>query len=229
MENTATQRERQVTIILISTILPIAFLCLVMAVFVAWMLWYRKRNKKIASFQPEAVSLAYQGIYSTWNSREPHEKEFPVEKLSLSRELGEGAFGVVYEATAEGVQEEGVTSVVAVKQLRGDSNSQLVEDFFREVDFMSRLDHPKVVSLLGVCSQREPFAMIFEYMDLGDLRDFLREAAGLGMGGDDYDNERVEAISDNPLLTKQELLSIALQVRNKQHPVSECTAPTASP
>ena len=137
-----------------------------------------------------------------------------MERLNLSRELGEGAFGVVYEATAEGIREEGVTSVVAVKQLRGDGNSQLAEDFFREVDFMSRLDHPKVVSLLGVCSQQEPFAMVFEYMDLGDLRNFLRDAAGLGLGEDDDD--KVGVIIDNPLLTKPELLSIALQVSNKQ-------------
>lgn len=45
-----------------------------------------------------------------------------LEWLSLVRELGEGAFGVVYEAKAEGI--EGVMSVIAVKQLRGDSNLQ---------------------------------------------------------------------------------------------------------
>lgn len=195
--------------IILSILIPLTFLCLVMGVFVGWIVWYRKRNKRIAAFQPEAVSLAYQGVYKSWNQREPHEKEFPAERLSLIRELGEGAFGVVYEAKADGIEQKGETSIVAVKQLHGDSNSELVEDFFREVDFMSRLDHPRVVCLLGVCSQREPFAMVFEYMDLGDLRNFLRDAAGLGL------NEEDEAgvILDNPLLTTAELLSIALQVR----------------
>ena len=182
-----------------------------MGVFISWLGWYRKRNKKIASFQPEAVGLVYQGIYSTWSQKEPHEKEFAFERLTLARELGEGAFGVVYEAIAEGVEEEGETSIVAVKQLRGDSDLQLVEDFFREVDFMSRLKHPRIVCLLGVCSQHEPFAMVFEYMDLGDLRNFLRDAAGLGMSDDE---ERAGVMSDNPLLTKSELLSIAVQVRD---------------
>ena len=193
-----------------SILIPLTFLCLVMGVFVGWVAWYRKRHKRIAAFQPEAVSLAYQGVYRTWNQREPHEKEFPTEQLSLIRELGEGAFGVVYEAKADGIERKGETSIVAVKQLHGDSNSQLVEDFFREVDFMSRLDHPRVVRLLGVCSQQEPFAMVFEYMDLGDLRNFLRDAAGLGL------NEEDEAgvILDNPLLTTPELLSIAVQVRH---------------
>ena len=175
-------------------------------------MWYRKHNKRIASFQPEAVSLAYQTIYTTWNQREPHEKELSAECLTLTRDLGEGAFGVVYEAKADGIEQEGVESTVAVKQLRGDSNSQLVEDFFREVDFMSRLDHPRIVRLLGVCSQQQPFAMIFEYMDLGDLRDFLRNAAGLGMNKDE-DEKAGMVLLDNPLLTTQELLSIAVQVR----------------
>ena len=146
-----------------------------------------------------------------WSHREPHEKEFPPDRLNLTRELGEGAFGVVHEAKAEGIEEEGRTSVVAVKQLRGEGNVQMVEDFFREVDFMSRLNHPRVVSLLGVCSQQEPFAMIFEYMDLGDLRSFLRDAAGLGENEEDDDKPGM--IPDNPLLTISELLSIAVQVR----------------
>ena len=117
----------------------------------------------------------------------------------------------MYEAKAVGIEEEGTTSVVAVKQLRGESNAQTVEDFFREVDFMSRLDHQRIVRLLGVSSQAEPFAMIFEYMDLGDLRSFLRDAAGLGEC-DEEDGE-VGVVADNPLLSTQELLSIAVQVR----------------
>ena len=199
-----------VTTVLVSTLLPTAFIVIVLFVFLFWLGWYRRRHKKIASFQPEAVSLAYQGVYPTWSQREPHEKEFPAEKLNLTRELGEGAFGVVYEANAVGIEGEETTSVVAVKQLRGEGNQQIVEDFFREIDFMSRLDHPRVARLLGVCSQTEPFAMIFEYMDLGDLRSFLRDAAGLGEN-DEEDGE-LGTLVDNPLLSTQELLSIAVQV-----------------
>ncbi len=55
--------------------------------------------------------------------------------------------------------------------------------------------------------------MIFEYMDLGDLCSFLREAIGLGK--DVGDNEQIEgedALITEPLLTNEELLTIALQV-----------------
>ena len=103
---------------------------------------------------------------------------------------------------------------VAVKQLRTGSNE--VEDFFREVDFMSKLDHPNIVKLLGVCSLEEPFSMVFEYMDLGDLCAFLREAIGLGKGNGDKEGEnpddQEEDKFDEPLLTKEELLVIVKQI-----------------
>lgn len=55
--------------------------------------------------------------------------------------------------------------------------------------------------------------MIFEYMDLGDLCSFLREAIGLGkdMGSEDQ-MEGDPDIPTEPLLTSEELLAIVLQV-----------------
>ena len=53
--------------------------------------------------------------------------------------------------------------------------------------------------------------MIFEYMDLGDLRSFLREAIGLGKNVED-EAEPDEEAPEEPLLTSEELLTIALQV-----------------
>ena len=45
---------------------------------------------------------------------------------------------------------------------------------------MSKLDHPRIVKLLGVCSVTEPYCMIFEYMDLESLNSYLQSAVGLG-------------------------------------------------
>ena len=50
--------------------------------------------------------------------------------------------------------------------------------------------------------------MIFEFMDLGDLCSFLREAIGLGENMEDGDGNDVE----EPMLTKKELLYIVQQV-----------------
>lgn len=55
--------------------------------------------------------------------------------------------------------------------------------------------------------------MVFEYMDLGDLCSFLREAIGLGKDvGDDEQEEGEDDTPTEPLLTNEELLSIVLQV-----------------
>ena len=188
-----------------STLVPLLLLTMLLIPFIIWVVWYRSRSKAI-TFQPEAISLAYQRVYPAWHQRGPHEKEFPLSQLKLTRELGEGAFGIVYEAEADDICEQGTVTIVAVKQLKGANDTGLVDDFFREVDFMSKLQHARIVNLLGVCSVEEPFSMIFEYMDLGDLCSFLREAIGLGPDDDD------DVSLGSALLTEQELLSIAHQV-----------------
>ena len=45
--------------------------------------------------------------------------EFPFEKLHFIRELGQGAFGTVLLADADGILEEGVKTLTAVKLLKG--------------------------------------------------------------------------------------------------------------
>ncbi len=40
---------------------------------------------------------------------------------------------------------------------------------------MSVLDHPNVVKMLAVATEEEPYCMIFEFMELGDLNQFLRK------------------------------------------------------
>ena len=48
------------------------------------------------------------------------------------------------------------------------------ENFFQEVRVMSRLLHGNIVRLLAVCTETEPFSMITEYMERGDLHQYLR-------------------------------------------------------
>ena len=40
---------------------------------------------------------------------------------------------------------------------------------------MNQFDHPNILKLLGVCFDKEPLCLIFEYMDLGDLNNHLRK------------------------------------------------------
>lgn len=46
-------------------------------------------------------------------------------------------------------------------------------DFLKEIKIMSRLKDPNIIRLLAVCIHSDPFCMITEYMENGDLNQFL--------------------------------------------------------
>lgn len=46
-------------------------------------------------------------------------------------------------------------------------------DFLKEIKIMSRLKDPNIIRLLGVCVRDDPLCMITEYMENGDLHQFL--------------------------------------------------------
>jgi len=68
----------------------------------------------------------------TWQCFGPHEKEFPSEKIRFVRELGEGAFGWVYQGMATNIIEGEDSTIVAVKQLKTDTN---MDDNIVRVEF----------------------------------------------------------------------------------------------
>nr|XP_020441483.1 discoidin domain-containing receptor 2-like [Monopterus albus] len=111
-------------------------------------------------------------------------KEFPRQKLTFKEKLGEGQFGEVHLCEAEGMQDfldedlskEGTREpplLVAVKTLREDANKNARNDFLKEIRIMSRLRDPNIVRLLAVCVDTDPLCMITEYMENGDLNQFL--------------------------------------------------------
>ncbi|KPP66951.1 discoidin domain-containing receptor 2-like, partial [Scleropages formosus] len=111
-------------------------------------------------------------------------EEFPRKQLTFKEKLGEGQFGEVHLCEAEGMQEfmdkdfsfdvsNNQPVLVAVKMLREDANKNARTDFLKEIKIMSRLKDPNIVRLLGVCVCSDPLCMITEYMENGDLNQFL--------------------------------------------------------
>ncbi|XP_072297287.1 LOW QUALITY PROTEIN: discoidin domain-containing receptor 2 [Eucyclogobius newberryi] len=112
--------------------------------------------------------------------------EFPRHKLTFKEKLGEGQFGEVHLCEAEDMQDfldadlsiaEKAESplLVAVKTLREDANKNARNDFLKEIRIMSRLRDPNIVRLLAVCVDTDPLCMITEYMENGDLNQFLHK------------------------------------------------------
>lgn len=101
--------------------------------------------------------------------------EVPREDIFYIKDLGQGHFGVVVQAEVAGIDGTKKRNVVAIKVLKEGASSQAKKEFFREATLMSAFDHPNILRLLGVCIDQEPLCMIFEFMELGDLNNFLRQ------------------------------------------------------
>ncbi|XP_054568232.1 high affinity nerve growth factor receptor [Eptesicus fuscus] len=107
--------------------------------------------------------------------------------IVLKWELGEGAFGKVFLAECHHLLPEQDKTLVAVKVLKEVSESAR-QDFQREAELLTMLQHQHIVRFFGVCTEGRPLLMVFEYMRHGDLNRFLRSHgpdAKLLAGGED--------------------------------------------
>uniref|UniRef100_A0A8D2KXU3 Tyrosine-protein kinase n=1 Tax=Varanus komodoensis TaxID=61221 RepID=A0A8D2KXU3_VARKO len=97
------------------------------------------------------------------------EWEVPRETLKLVEKLGAGQFGEVWMGYYNG------HTKVAIKSLKQGSMSP--EAFLAEANLMKKLRHKRLVRLYAVVTQK-PMYIITEYMEKGNLVDFLKAAEG---------------------------------------------------
>ena len=119
--------------------------------------------------------------------------EIPKSQITLTRKLGAGNFGEVYQGTWQGKVD------VAVKTLK--PNTMSPEAFLQEAEIMKKFSHPHLVAMYAVCTEQEPFYIITEYMCNGALLDYLRKEAESKAGRLTFDN----------------LISISGQVGSRSH------------
>ena len=101
--------------------------------------------------------------------------EIERDSVLLSKELGEGQFGKVFEATASDlVYFDRKPHVVAVKFLNTGLDMQDQVVFIQEAVRMKELNHAHVVRLLGVCFRTMPGFIVLEHMSKGDLKAVLQ-------------------------------------------------------
>uniref|UniRef100_A0A2P2JS06 RING-type E3 ubiquitin transferase n=3 Tax=Rhizophora mucronata TaxID=61149 RepID=A0A2P2JS06_RHIMU len=83
--------------------------------------------------------------------------------FDLTLRIGEGGYGSIYRGTL-------CHTVVAIKVLHSHS-LQGPSEFQQEVDILSKMRHPNIVTLIGACP--EAWALIYEYLPNGSLEDRL--------------------------------------------------------
>ncbi|XP_018552989.1 insulin-like growth factor 1b receptor isoform X2 [Lates calcarifer] len=165
--------ERYENVLYAMIFVPIAiilFICLLVTMLVVL---NRKRNSDrlgngvlYASVNPEYFSAAEMYVPDEW--------EVAREKISLSRELGQGSFGMVYEGLAKGVVKDEAETRVAIKTVNESASMRERIEFLNEASVMKEFNCHHVVRLLGVVSQGQPTLVIMELMTRGDLKSYLR-------------------------------------------------------
>uniref|UniRef100_A0A3B3WVP4 Tyrosine-protein kinase n=1 Tax=Poecilia mexicana TaxID=48701 RepID=A0A3B3WVP4_9TELE len=92
------------------------------------------------------------------------------EDVVLGELLGKGNFGEVFKGT---LQRDKVP--VAVKTCKEDLPPELKIRFLSEARILKQYDHPNIVKLIGVCTQRQPIYIVMELVSGGDFLSFLRK------------------------------------------------------
>ncbi|XP_016077460.1 PREDICTED: tyrosine-protein kinase Fer isoform X1 [Miniopterus natalensis] len=90
------------------------------------------------------------------------------EDVTLGELLGKGNFGEVFKGTLKD------KTSVAVKTCKEDLPQELKIKFLQEAKILKQYDHPNIVKLIGVCTQRQPIYIIMELIPGGDFLSYLR-------------------------------------------------------
>ncbi|KAG1688502.1 hypothetical protein DVH05_003593 [Phytophthora capsici] len=148
-----------------------------------------QRSTQTGAFMPSAPSIHTSGM---WNDEVIIANRIPRDKVIIKTRISHGGFGEVYSGLFKGNQ-------VAVKMLLPASrgNLRLVNQFLTEAKMTATMDHPNVVSFVGVAwDALSDICVVLEFMDGGDLRGLL----------DQYETKN-ECVGFN-----RQKVSIALQV-----------------
>ncbi|XP_077944679.1 tyrosine-protein kinase Fer isoform X1 [Gasterosteus aculeatus] len=92
------------------------------------------------------------------------------EDVALGELLGKGNFGEVFIGTLQRDK-----TPVAVKTCKEDLPPELKIRFLSEARILKQYDHPNIVKLIGVCTQRQPIYIVMELVPGGDFLSFLRK------------------------------------------------------
>ncbi|XP_056134951.1 tyrosine-protein kinase Fes/Fps [Lampris incognitus] len=89
--------------------------------------------------------------------------------IILGPSIGRGNFGEVYSGRLSSDN-----SPVAVKACRENLAPEHKSRFLMEARILKQYDHPNIVKLIGVCTQKQPIYIIMELVQGGDFLSFLR-------------------------------------------------------
>uniref|UniRef100_A0A672MEV1 receptor protein-tyrosine kinase n=1 Tax=Sinocyclocheilus grahami TaxID=75366 RepID=A0A672MEV1_SINGR len=176
------------TAILIGCLVGIILLLLAVIAVILWRQYWKKLLGKVFFLTVFLYSLIALGLFSVCINVHLCEIENPQDLANL-----EFPFNV----------RKGRPLLVAVKILRPDASKNARNDFLKEVKILSRLKDPNIIRLLGVCVSSDPLCMVTEYMESGDLNQYLSHRVLLDKTGPSH---------NTPTISYPALISMASQI-----------------
>ncbi|PRP80023.1 hypothetical protein PROFUN_12310 [Planoprotostelium fungivorum] len=98
---------------------------------------------------------------------QPSGIEIPAVDLKLGELLGRGASGNVHRGVWQG------DTVVAVKMMMSVEDEEQRESFYQEMQILSSLRHPEVVTMYGYSFKEERLCLVTELVDGGNLAELI--------------------------------------------------------
>ncbi|CAL0329232.1 unnamed protein product [Lupinus luteus] len=122
--------------------------------------------------QSETSSLSVEDLNIGWGKwYSMKEVEFATRGFAQENVIGEGGYGIVYR----GVMQDGY--VVAVKNLLN-NKGQAEKEFKVEVEAIGKVRHKNLVRLVGYCAEGVKRMLVYEYVDNGNLEQWLHGDVG---------------------------------------------------
>ncbi|KAG0584673.1 hypothetical protein KC19_3G227000 [Ceratodon purpureus] len=147
-------------VIIIATVTCASILALVL--LVSGLLFWRGRKERYALILGAEQKFAEYEVKPTIYTY----SELQLITRFFSIKLGQGAFGAVYKGNLPNGSE------VAVKQLFTKSQQSL-DDFLNEIVLVAAVKHRNLVKLKGCCIRKDQRLLVHEYVENGDLEQFL--------------------------------------------------------
>ncbi|XP_003388087.1 PREDICTED: muscle, skeletal receptor tyrosine protein kinase-like [Amphimedon queenslandica] len=180
---------------------------------------------KIISFSTKGKNNQHLSVEKL-SSMTPNERlkvlEFPHSKVCMLAELGESSFGKTYRGECAKLLTTDITTPVLIKTLREGAEAYLCESFEKEMKLTSGWNHPNILTLLAVSTIEFPRYMIYEWLEFGNLKDFLLSTASVWLSMDiesvynasqaDLDSTIGSGGSTQHSMGTEEMIAIVVQV-----------------
>ncbi|XP_025269966.1 proto-oncogene tyrosine-protein kinase ROS-like [Camponotus floridanus] len=175
--------------------LPLMLSCIITVIYIICICLYHRRRNNNKQLLPSTMTdmeleilheLPCQNtqlnmLYSPMLHYNPNEyaiTKIERKQITLTKPLGSGAFGKVFQGNVKNLERSGTEISVAVKTLQDDASSNEKKKFLKEAKLMSHIQHTHILRLLAICEDGDSPLLVLELMET-DLLKYLRDCRNL--------------------------------------------------